>query len=220
MSDASLVPDAERMDRHYRFQRHVYDASRTYFLIGRQTLVRELRPAPGQSVLEVGCGTAWNLARAARLYPECRLFGVDVSTAMLDTAKASLARRGLAGRVVLGQGDAAGFDAKALTGVAQFDRVFISYALSMIPCWREALAHAAGLIAPGGELHVVDFGQCEGWPAALRGGLMAFLRRHEVTPRAGLEAACRVLAEARGLELSFDRRHGGYVELARLSRRD
>ncbi len=220
MSDASLASDAERMDRHYHFQRHVYDASRTWFLIGRQPLVRELRPAPGQSVLEVGCGTAWNLARAATLYPECRLFGVDVSSAMLQTAKASLARRGLAGRIVLAQGDAARFDAEALTGLARFDRVFISYALSMIPCWREALLHAAGLIAPGGELHIVDFGQCEGWPVPLRSGLMAFLRRHEVTPRADLEAACRSVAGAHSLGLSVDRRHGGYVEHVRLCRKN
>ena len=56
--ELTLLSDAERMDHHYRFQRYVYDATRTYYLIGRQHLIRELKPQPGQCVLEIGCGTA------------------------------------------------------------------------------------------------------------------------------------------------------------------
>ena len=48
----------------------------------------------------------------------------------------------------------------------EFDRVMISYALSMIPPWRKALARALDVVAPGGSLHLVDFGDCAGlaWP--------------------------------------------------------
>ena len=98
--------DAERMDRHYRFQRFIYDGTPTNHQIGRRGLIERLAPAPGQSVLEIGCGTAWNLVRCARRYPQARLFGIDVSTAMLKTARASLDRHDLSDRVRLSQGDA------------------------------------------------------------------------------------------------------------------
>ena len=218
MTGSTLTSDAERMDRHYRFQRHIYDATRTHYLIGRKHAVRKLEPAPTQSVLEVGCGTAWNLARAARRYPGARLYGVDVSNAMLATARASLERQQLAGRVMLGQGDATSFDPQSLFGVADFDRALVSYALSMIPCWREALDHTAGMLARGGSLHIVDFGQCERLPAAFKKALFAFLRSYDVTPRADLEAQCREVAGRHGLALRFERLHRGYTDYAVLTR--
>jgi S-adenosylmethionine-diacylgycerolhomoserine-N-methlytransferase len=55
--------------------------------------------------------------------------------------------------VGLAAGDACHFDAQALFG-ARFDRVVISFALSMIPEWEAALAQAIALLPPGGELHV------------------------------------------------------------------
>lgn len=218
MSDTSMADDAERMDRHYRFQRYIYDGTRTHYLIGRQHLIQQLQPSGGQSVLEIGCGTAWNLARAARAYPRARLYGVDVSNAMLDTARASLTRQGLAARVTLAQGDATSFDPGAALGVTNFDRVFFSYALSMIPRWQDALDHAAGMIAPGGSLHVVDFGQCAALPAAFRHALFAFLRHYTVTPRADLDASLRAVASRHGLGVTTTRLHRGYTDYAVLTR--
>lgn len=49
----------------------------------------------------------------------------------------------------LAEADVACFDPDALFGRKSFDRVVISYALSMIPLWREVLHRAAGLLAPG-----------------------------------------------------------------------
>ena len=51
----------QSMDRMYRRTRHIYDASRKYYLLGRDILIDRLRPSAGQSVCEVGCGTARNL---------------------------------------------------------------------------------------------------------------------------------------------------------------
>ncbi|MBL8566329.1 MAG: class I SAM-dependent methyltransferase [Hyphomicrobiaceae bacterium] len=218
MSEMTLRSDAERMDRHYRFQRYIYDATRTHYLIGRKHALRELKPGDGESVLEIGCGTAWNLVRAARRYPRAKLYGVDVSNAMLETARASLDRQGLGGRIMLRQGDATCFDAASTFGVAQFDRVLISYALSMIPCWREALEHVTTMIAPGGSLHIVDFGQCERLPVVLKQSLFAFLRHYAVTPRADLEERCREMASKHGLVLHFERLHRGYSDYAVLTR--
>src|SRR5271154_2837984 len=127
MSDAAAL-----MDRMYRRQRHIYDLSRRFYLLGRDEGIARLRPASGDKMLEIGCGTGRNLVKLAQAYPEARLFGVDVSREMLATARA-----GLASRIALAQADATTFDSQGLFGCASFERVIISYALSMIPPWRE-----------------------------------------------------------------------------------
>lgn len=212
------ISDAERMDRHYRYQRYIYDATRTHYLIGRRHLIADLKPAAGETVLEIGCGTAWNLIRTAERYPQARIYGVDVSNAMLDTARASIRRKGLAGRITVAQADATTFNAIDVLDRGQFDRVFFSYALSMIPAWRQALAIGADHIAPGGRLHIVDFGQCERLPATFKRGLFKFLDHYTVSPRATLEEDVRRVASERGLEVSFTPLHRGYTDYAVLSR--
>src|ERR1700759_5342346 len=152
MSDAAAL-----MDRMYRRQRYIYDLSRKFYLLGRDEAITRLRPAPADKVLEIACGTGRNLVKLAQAYPGVRLFGLDVSREMLASAAASTARAGLASRIDLAQADATAFDPQGLFGCAGFERVMISYALSMIPPWREALAHALDVVAPGGTLHIVDF---------------------------------------------------------------
>ena len=49
-----------------------YDASRRYYLLGRDRLLDQLAPPPGGSILEIGCGTGRNLIGAARRYPRCQ----------------------------------------------------------------------------------------------------------------------------------------------------
>ncbi|TGV54958.1 class I SAM-dependent methyltransferase, partial [Mesorhizobium sp. M00.F.Ca.ET.149.01.1.1] len=100
--------------------------------------------------------------------PNARLFGLDISAEMLETANAAIARDGLAARVSLARGDATDFDAKELFGVERFDRVFVSYSLSMIPGWEKTVSAALAALAPGGSLHVVDFGQQERLPRWFR----------------------------------------------------
>ncbi len=211
--------DAERMDRHYRYQRFIYDMTRTHYLIGRKHLIADLKPSPGQTVLEIGCGTAWNLIRTAQRYPDARIYGVDVSNAMLDTARASINRKGLAKRIQVAQADATAFSAEQALGVPQFDRVVFSYALSMIPAWQEALEIGAAHIAPGGSLHIVDFGQCGRLPTAFKSALFAFLDHYTVTPRPDLEDACRQVAATKDLGLTFNRMHRGYTDYAVLTRK-
>jgi S-adenosylmethionine-diacylgycerolhomoserine-N-methlytransferase len=193
MSEAAVL-----MDRMYRRQRHIYDATRKFYLIGRDATIAELDARPGDGVLEIGCGTGRNLVKMARRFSAARFFGLDVSNEMLASARAAILRAGLDKRVRLAQGDAASFDATQLFGRADFERVMISYALSMIPPWREALAEAVDALAPGGSLHIVDFGDLAGLPAPFRAGLERWLAAFDVTPRANLPAELAALARSRG----------------------
>jgi S-adenosylmethionine-diacylgycerolhomoserine-N-methlytransferase len=201
---------AEHLDRNYRYQRHVYDLTREYYLLGRRRLIAGLAPPPN--------GSALNLIRAQRRFPNADYFGVDLSRMMLETADAALRRRGLRGRIRLALGDATDFDARALLGQQQFDRVFFSYSLSMIPPWQGALEHAVGLLAEKGSLHIVDFGGCEALPLAFKRTLYAWLAQFRVTPREELEAVLRDLARRHALTLSFQRIYRGYSYYAVLSR--
>jgi len=206
------------MDAIYRTQRHFYDLTRKYYLLGRDRLIRHLSPPPGGSVLEIGCGTGRNLIVAARAWPDAHFFGIDISEAMLETARAKVAKAGLSDRITLAQGDATAFDARALFGRPAFDRVFQSYTLSMIPDWQGAIREAAAKLAPGGRLDIVDFGQQNGLPRLWRKLLFAWLAKFDVTPRATLRNAVEEVAAAQGLEADFLPLRLGYVWVARLSR--
>ncbi len=182
------------MDGVYRRQRHIYDLSRKYYLLGRDGLIADLSPPPGGAVLEIGCGTGRNLIAVGKAWPQARLYGVDISSAMLETARASAVKARLGDRMMLAQGDACSFDPQALFGRATFQRVFISYALSMIPDWQGALRQAAGCVAPGGRLDIVDFGQQERLPGLWRKALFGWLARFHVSPRRELRDAIEGLA--------------------------
>jgi S-adenosylmethionine-diacylgycerolhomoserine-N-methlytransferase len=209
MSDTAAL-----MDRMYRRQRHIYDLSRKFYLLGRDEAIARLRPAAGDKVLEIGCGTGRNLVKLARAYPEARLFGADVSWEMLATAAASTARAGLASRIALAQADATAFDPRRLFGCTSFERVMISYALSMIPPWREALAQALDLVAPSGLLEIVDFGDCAGLPRPFKVGLRRWLAVFDVSPRDDLARALEELAADRGMTCDIETWVRGYATLA------
>ena len=202
---------ARRMDAIYRGQRHIYDLTRKYYLLGRDRLIRELAPPPGGTVLEVGCGTARNLMAAARNWPEARCYGFDISAEMLGAARAAVRKAGLSARVQLASGDATAWTGERLFGEAKFDRIFLSYTLSMIPDWRAALDQAACALTPDGQLHIVDFGQQERLPGQWRRGLFAWLRAFDVTPRAALFDEASAVAARRGLSIRTEPLFRGYA---------
>lgn len=202
------------MDRMYRRQRHVYDLTRKFYLLGRDRLIGGLNARASDAILEIGCGTGRNLVAIAERYPASRLYGLDVSAEMLASASSAVTRAGIAGRVVLQQADAVTFDPQAVLGRAQFERIVISYCLSMIPPWQSVAAAAIKLLPPGGELHIVDFGGQERLPGWFRSVLRGWLKLFHVNPRDDMEAVLRDLAQANGMSLAFERPYFGYSQLA------
>jgi len=186
------------MDRVYRHQRHLYDFTRKYYLFGRDGLIRDLRLAPSERLIEIGCGTARNLIAIAQAQPKARLFGLDASAAMLETAERHIRRAGLSHRITLAQGLAEQLSPAAF-GQEGFENALFSYSLSMIPDWRGALVAAHAALMPQGRLHIVDFGDLAGLPPAARRLLEAWLARFHVTPRTEL------LAEIEGHAREGDR---------------
>lgn len=204
-SSMAMTEAATLMDRMYRHQRHIYDASRKFYLLGRDGMIAGLAPPDQGTILEIGCGTGRNLIKAARMFPHTRCYGLDVSEEMLVSARQSIRRAGFSSRIEVAQADATAFDPLHLFGVARFDRVFISYALSMIPPWRDVLASACSVLTENGSLHVVDFGDQAGLPSWFGAALRQWLSWFSVTPRLTLEDDMRALARTRGLGCQFSR---------------
>jgi S-adenosylmethionine-diacylgycerolhomoserine-N-methlytransferase len=215
VSDHALL-----MDRIYRWQRRfgIYDATRKYYLLGREPLIAGLDPPPGSCVLEIGCGTGRNLVKAARLYPQARFNGIDISQEMLMAAQAAIDGAGLNDRVQLARADAANFDPQALFGQASYERIFISYAVSMIPQWQRVMEAAVAGLSPGGELHVADFGDKQHLPRGLKSAVDTWLGWHHVTPRAHQLEMSSQLAATHGGTIKVHRLHRGFSWLVTIRR--
>ena len=206
------------MNRTYRHQRHIYDVTRKYFLLGRDRMIAEIDAHDGARVLEIGCGTGRNLIVTARKYPGARCFGIDVSTEMLHSAIEAISRAGLVARVRVAHADATRFDPGSLFGTAQFERIFISYSLSMIPQWETVVDTAISFLVSHGELRIIDFGGQERLPAAFKRLLWRWLDAFHVTPRDDLEATLKARAAATGATMTFERPYRGYAQYAVLRR--
>lgn len=200
-----------RMDRMYRPQKHVYDLTRKYYLLGRDRLIAELGASPGQKVLDIGCGTGRNLAHIARRYPGTHLFGLDAAAPMLERAAARVPAATLA------RGTAERLDPATLFGVAGgFEHIVISYCLSMVDEPVMALKAAHRHLAPGGTLHLVDFGDMAGLPGWCRRAMTTWLGHFHVRHRPEVEATLRALAAPTGWRLETADILGRYALLARL----
>ena len=115
----------------YRMQRYFYDITRKYYLLGRDKLLDELDVRPGEYVLEVGCGTARNLIILGRRQPDAKLFGLDASSAMLDTARSKVESAGVK-NIELKTALADDFNFRDTFGLTEpFDKIFFSYSISM-----------------------------------------------------------------------------------------
>lgn len=214
---ATAAPADELMDGIYRYQRHIYDLTRHYYLLGRDRMIGELDVPPGGTALEIGCGTARNLIAAAKRYPDARFFGIDISSEMLKSARANIRRHRLEDRITLGLADAADFDAGTLFGLPEFDRVFFSYSLSMIPNWRDALVCGVNHVAPGGGLHCVDFSAQTALPTWFGRLLRAWLSRFHVRPRRDLGQELANLAAMSGGKAGIVPLYRDYAVIGRLA---
>jgi S-adenosylmethionine-diacylgycerolhomoserine-N-methlytransferase len=174
MNSAERDEHRRFLNRYYGQVRHVYDATRKYYLFGRDSVLDELAGERWQRLVEVGCGTGRNLIKLHARRPEARYGAIDASDEMLEHAGArcpfATLRLGFAEDADLGMLDQAP------------DRILFSYCLSMVADPAAALANARKALAPGGEVVVIDFGDLESLPRPLKKGLRSFLSSFHVRP--------------------------------------
>ncbi|MGJ8586132.1 MAG: class I SAM-dependent methyltransferase [Marinosulfonomonas sp.] len=203
---------AALMDQVYRRQRLIYDATRKYYLLGRDHALKQLRPEQGMHILEIACGTGRNLDQIDMRYPGCNLYGLDISSEMLVSARAKLG-----GRAKLGLADACDFDPLQIFGQEKFDRIVMSYCVSMIPVWEQAIDQALRHLAPKGELHIVDFGDQSRMPEWFDKGLRNWLGRFHVEPRDSLRSVLQQHANTQIEHAPLLRSYAQYACVTRLN---
>ena len=210
MSSVDSVSAAQKMDQQYRYQRYVYDLSRKYYLLGRDTLLSEIPVKAGQHVLEVGCGTARNLLQLSKMHPDAKFYGLDASKLMLDLAKDKKQYR-QANNIKLKQGLAQQVTPSQFGVTQGFDHIVCPYVLSMIPNWHEAIEQAIRNLKPGGSLHIVDFSDQSAMPKWFSKMLLTWLDWFNVHPDPKLPAYLETLSERLGGELVIKQIAGRYA---------
>ena len=174
-TDARRAEHRAFLNRYYGVSRSTYDATRRFYLLGRDRALDLLLDEPWSRLVEIGPGTGRNLARLHTRRPEARYGGVDACRAMLEVARSRCPWATLA------EGFAEEADYAPLVGGPP-DRVLVSYALSMMCDPAAALDRARRALAAGGRVVVVDFGDFDTIPRLLGAGLRAWLSAFHVAP--------------------------------------
>lgn len=209
----------ERMDRMYRYTRHVYDITRRYYLLGRDRLLKQMVVRPGDHVLEMGCGTARNLIKLHRIQPKAMLYGLDASESMLKTAQESLVKARGDKQVILKHCMAEQLDARKTFGLDRpFDVIFFSYSLSMMPTWPQAIEAALANLQPHGAIYIVDFWDQAGLPRWFAALLKRWLAMFHVHHRPELLEHLRKLHDQKACKMKLDSIGGRYAYIATLTK--
>ena len=154
-SSNTSIDQNQRMQSYYKLQSKIYDSTRWTFLFGRKRIVKEIPLQKDQEarILEVGCGTGFNLSLLNKRFPKASLTGLDVSQDMIN----------IASKRFKNQQDQVELLAKPYQkGDTQYnnslDAILFSYSLTMInPQWPTLLEQAKEDLKPGGIIAVVDF---------------------------------------------------------------
>jgi demethylmenaquinone methyltransferase/2-methoxy-6-polyprenyl-1,4-benzoquinol methylase len=120
---------------------------------------RALELRPGDTVVDLGCGTGANLPYLAEAVgPTGRVVGVDLSPGMLDEARERVEQHGWE-NVQLVEADVRAFTFPELLG-----GVVSTFALEMVPEHDAVIERAVAALAPGGRIAVGGLRRPEGWP--------------------------------------------------------
>jgi ubiquinone/menaquinone biosynthesis C-methylase UbiE len=150
----------------YRKRAANYDFSANlYYLIGfrearyRKSAVSALGLKPGDTVVEVGCGTGLNFSYLLQSIGDTgRLVGIDLTDAMLEKAMKRI-RRNRWRNVDLVEADAASY-----IFPAGIQGVLSTFALTLIPEYEQVIDHGARALTAGGRFVIADFKKPERWP--------------------------------------------------------
>jgi ubiquinone/menaquinone biosynthesis C-methylase UbiE len=112
---------------------------------------------PGDTVVDLGCGPATQLAMVARLNPDATVIGIDLSDEMLHRARDYVGGQSLR-NVEFQAGDISNL---AMFPDASVDALYSTVALHHLPDFatlEKTFSEISRVLKPGGGLYVVDFG--------------------------------------------------------------
>lgn len=175
----------------------------------RPVLLAGLELAPGERVLEVGCGVGAVLGELAAAEPTLQLTGLDRSAEQVAGARQHLDARGVQASLIQG-------DALALPFAdGSFDRVVMVWVLEHLtnePMRLAALREARRVLRPGGRIDLTetDYGLFRATPrdAAIDAFLAAFVQHFDAHGDSGVGPRLGPLLETAGFAAVDSRMHG------------
>lgn len=188
-------PDASLSVAKYRLRAARYDLELLPFEPVRTEAIAVLDPQPGETVLDVGCGTGLSFGPLLqRLGPQGHVVGIDPSPEMLELARQRIAVHGWRGVTLLqaGAGDA------PLAGLADAAMFHFTHDVLRDP---QALDHVLAHLRPGGRVVAAGLQWAPPWmlPANL---FVLGAALYSVTCMEGLEQPWTLLAKrVQGLQV-------------------
>jgi ubiquinone/menaquinone biosynthesis C-methylase UbiE len=146
-----LIETYRKKAKHYDITSQFYPVPGYPQRAQRLRAVRALGLGPGDSVVDIACGTGLNFSLIQQVIgPNGRIVGVDLTDAMLAQAQQRIETNGWS-NVSLVQSDAAEFDFPT-----EVDAILSTYALTQVPECGDVIAHGAAALSRGGRWVVLD----------------------------------------------------------------
>lgn len=122
----------------------------------RGLLAQQIDPQPGEVIADIGSGTGSQIRLLARRCPALTLIGIDPDPAIRERARHKL--HGIATPIELLHGYAR--QAESLLRGRRVDKIISSLVFHQVPLdeKRAGLAAMHAALAPGGSLHIADYG--------------------------------------------------------------
>ncbi|HEX5839085.1 MAG TPA: methyltransferase domain-containing protein [Anaerolineales bacterium] len=159
----------------YRFLTPFYDFIQKYIVRDvryKNLLIEQADIRPGQSVLDLGCGTGTLAIMVKQKHPSAEVAGLDADPDMLKVARYKSAQSKTPVKFDVGFTNNLPYPDQA------FDRVLSSIMVHHLktPDKKKTAQEVFRVLKPGGQLHIVDFGKPVTWYGKLLG---PFLHRFE-----------------------------------------
>jgi demethylmenaquinone methyltransferase/2-methoxy-6-polyprenyl-1,4-benzoquinol methylase len=174
----------------YRKKAGNYDiTTKLYYLLGvrfqayRKEAVKSLELEPGDTVVDLGCGTGLNFSSLnAAVGPKGKIVGVDITDKMLDQAKKKVEENGWE-NIELVHSDVAIYDIPK-----NIDGVISTFALTYSNKYDKVISQSYAALKPGKKFALLDIKMSSGrarifWPLlefSTRpfGGLKEYVKKH------------------------------------------
>jgi ubiquinone/menaquinone biosynthesis C-methylase UbiE len=146
-----LIETYRKKAKHYDITSQLYPVPGYPQRAHRLRAVQALGLRPGDSVVDIACGTGLNFSLIEQVIgPDGRIVGVDLTDAMLAQAQRRIEINGWS-NISLVQADAAEFDFPT-----EVDAILSTYALTQVPECADVVAHGAAALSGGGRWVVLD----------------------------------------------------------------
>jgi demethylmenaquinone methyltransferase/2-methoxy-6-polyprenyl-1,4-benzoquinol methylase len=156
---AHLIETYRKKAKHYDIISRLYPVPGYPQRAQRRRAVQALGLRPGDTVIDIACGTGLNFPLIEELIGSAgRIVGVDLTDAMLAQAQDRIGANGWS-NISLVQADAADFEFPS-----EVDAILSTYALSQVPECAEVIAHGASALSGGGRWVVLDLKVPENTP--------------------------------------------------------